>query len=141
MSTPTSKGVKEKNPNKPICPKCFDYSLIHLSSDKPKEITINCDNCGLEQEMNIKEYINQISELNKNNKISQVVKCEKHYKTFSFFCTQCNSHLCSQCKESSIMHKNHKLIELNKTKLDITTVKDKIVEAHDLIAIYCNELI
>ena len=140
MSTPTSKGVKEKNPNKPICPKCFDYSLIHLSSDKPKEITINCDNCGLEQEMNIKEYINQISELNKNNKISQVVKCEKHYKTFSFFCTQCNSHLCSQCKESSIMHKNHKLIELNKTKLDITTIKDKIVEAHDFIDIYFNEL-
>lgn len=142
MSTPTPKGEKEKKSDKPICPKCSDFSLIHLSSDKPKDINIICDNCGLEQQMSIKEYINLINEHNKKDRISQsqFLQCEKHYKSFSFFCSQCNSHLCSQCKESSIMHKNHKLIELNQTQLDITTIKNRIVEAHDFIEIYFSEL-
>ena len=108
------------------CETCGDPS-INIVFSYPVNVSIEC-RCKNKKEMSIKEYLTKIDSNTVND-----VKCKKHLKTYVFFCTKCNTNICSLCKN---VHKSHgKLITL-KTNVFIKPFKDKFNEAKRFINVY-----
>lgn len=89
----------------PICPKCSQYCLFKIISDKPVKIRLNCQ-CGYQEIKNFSIFLSQ-----PKNKIENNETCEIHEDSpFISYCLVCHSHLCASCiQDHDYTHKQYSL--------------------------------
>ena len=97
----------------PLCPKCNSYSFVTVPNRS--HCNIYCC-CGYYSKYSITDYLSLLPNL----KSSQQLLCEQH--KFSYFCNDCKSHLCFQCKSNH--SKNHLLLLLSFSDSLFSSLKD-----------------
>ena len=75
------------------CPKCKGTAYLEFKRQNPYMIIINCFKCKYKNEMELDNYMNNLSILD-----SQLeVKCDKHNTHLDKFCYNCHQQFCSEC--------------------------------------------
>ena len=105
------------------CSECESLIMILLLNEN--NIEFKCKDNNHSKRLYIKEYIEKMQKYN-NKKLNEI--CDKHNKIYSYYCLNCNNHLCQECVQSK-KHKNHNkeiLIEIKPEKEEINIIKEKI---------------
>ena len=82
----------------PFCPICYSFPDIKILSAQPDKIEIHCS-CGFDQVNSIKEYLSQLTHLQKENPKCELAPSHNDINAYEF-CNQCNKWICLQCKKS-----------------------------------------
>lgn len=106
-----------------LCPKCQYFTFISLTPQNNKKVAIKCPKCLLDKKEDIDSYLNILSSYYISHNTQNV--CEKHNKSFNYFCNQCSVHLCELFDKN--VHLSHKKSSLS--KLVSTDEISKRVEA------------
>ena len=133
---PTAKEEKiddKKNLDKNIGYNCSECeSLINILSINENNIEFKCKDNNHIKKLYIKEYIDKMEKYN-NKKLNEI--CDEHNKIYSYYCLNCNTHLCMECLKTK-KHKNHNkqiLIEIRPEEEDLNIIKDKIENYNKII--------
>lgn len=62
-----------------LCPKCYNYPILKLNQEEPKDILIECPYCGYHQYYSLHHYLN----LMKNTPLQQnenLKYCKIHHQ-------------------------------------------------------------
>ena len=86
------------------CTECFALIKILSINEENNDIKFKCINNHI-KEILIKEYLKHI-EKNKDKIINEI--CELHKEVYTFYCFNCNRHICNKCIKLKKEHKNHK---------------------------------
>lgn len=75
------------------CPKCKGTTYLDFKRQNPYIIIINCFKCKFKSEMELENYMINLSKVD-----SQIeVKCDKHNTYLDKFCYNCHQQFCSEC--------------------------------------------
>ena len=109
----------------PTCPKCHLIPLFEIIFYKPGNISLNC-NCGYKKILSIKEYLTKLT--TEKPDIRSI--CKEHNFPYKYFCLNCQSHLCDECKRK---HNDlHDIVSLYEN-IDIEEIKRKVKEGQNHI--------
>ena len=98
-----------------FCPNCV--TLV------PKFVISNVCKCGYKNKMSLCDYITQFTQ-NKTRFFKYSFLCAPHMKQFTYYCTDCDKHLCDEC------YNTHHTEHLPESLLKLTEVPE-ISKAED----------
>ena len=79
------------------CPQCKQTCYLSFNRRYPYKININCYNCLINKEINLDEYLKDLSTYDSQVKI----KCEKNNTFLEKYCYKCHKQFCSSCDVNS----------------------------------------
>ena len=110
-----------------FCTECSSLIEILLINDENYDIKFRCIN-NHNKEILIKEYLKH---LEKNKDIIINEKCDLHNEEYSFYCFDCQRHICNKCIKLNKEHKNHKkeyILEVQPEEEYLEKKRNKIEE-------------
>ena len=113
-----------------LCRKCHKIPIIEFN-DSLENFNLSCS-CGRNQNISlnniIKDYIVIENEKNKNFRIENYLKCEKHKENFAYYCKFDEQNLCRACLKEKYYHQAHPLYYIDFYFSEINQKKNNIIK-------------
>ena len=112
------------------CPKCKEIPNFCFNEKNPENIDIKCDRCNTELQLNLENYL---SNLSSENLLKNKNKCISHDNYLDKFCFKCHMQFCTKCEINNNHHSDHCIFrvkkilfspKIEKAKYSIQTKKD-----------------
>ena len=112
------------------CPKCKEIPIFCFNEKNPENIDIKCDRCNTELQLNLENYL---SNLSSENLLKNKNKCISHDNYLDKFCFKCHIQFCTKCEINNNHHSDHCIFRVKKilfspkienAKYSIQTKKD-----------------
>ena len=112
------------------CPKCKEIPIFCFNEKNPENIDIKCDRCNTELQLNLENYL---SNLSSENLLKNKNKCISHDNYLDKFCFKCHMQFCTKCEINNNQHSDHCIFrvkkilfspKIEKAKYSIQTKKD-----------------
>ena len=105
-----------------FCPNCV--SKIPELQIQFDVLSIVC-NCGYNKEVSLRDYITQYTQ-NKTRFYEYSFLCAPHMKQFTYYCMDCDRHLCDECYKTHLSrHKEKTTYKLSEVP-DISKAEDHL---------------
>ena len=110
------------------CPNCEEIPILFLNEKNPEKIDIKCDKCNTELQMELKDYL---SDLSSENLLKNKNNCISHNNYLDRFCFKCHIQFCTKCEINNNDHSDHciyrmkKMINLDKIEKSKDNIKTK----------------
>ena len=93
------------------CPNCKEIPILCLNEINPEKIDINCDKCDTNFQLNLKDYL---SDLSSENLLKNKNNCISHNNYFDRFCFKCHIQYCTKCEINNNKHSDHSICRMKK---------------------------
>ena len=112
------------------CPKCKEIPNFCFNEKNPENIDIKCDRCNTELQLNLENYL---SNLSSENLLKNKNQCISHDNYLDKFCFKCHMQFCTKCEINNNHHSDHCIFrvkkilfspKIEKAKYSIQTKKD-----------------
>ena len=121
------------------CPKCKEIPFLNINEANPEFITIKCDKCNTELELNLKSYLSNLSSENLSKNKKSI--CNTHHLYNDRLCMKCHDQYCAKCEIYNKQHSDHIIIRIKTmtTSKYINEWKDKIKEVKEYLKKYISD--